>query len=113
MCTDIFQCNQCNHSNVNLDTLKLLLLLQILFQNSERLELDSIVYVIKILFNLNSQVNEKFELFSQLTYEFQNLVNETLFITDHKNVKKFAFDWLAAKLWNKESIILWNVCIFE
>ena len=27
------------------------------------------------------------------TYDFQNLKNETLFIADHKNVKKSAFGW--------------------
>ena len=55
----------------------------------------------KILFNLNSQGNEKFELFPQETCNFKNLGNETLFIAGHENVKKSAFDWLAAKLWLK------------
>ena len=53
------------------------------------------------------------ELFSQGTYDFQNLGNETLFIADHENVKKSAFHWLAAKLWLKETTIFWNVCTFE
>ena len=34
--------------------------------------------------------------------------NETLFIADNGNVQKFAFDWLAAKLWLKESASSWN-----
>ena len=51
--------------------------------------------------------------FSPNRHEFQNLGNETFFITGHENVKKFTFDWLAAKLCNKETIILWNVCTFE
>ena len=51
--------------------------------------------------------------FSPNRHEFQNLGNETFFITSHENVKKFTFDWLAAKLCNKETIILWNVCTFE
>ena len=74
------------------------------------MELDPRVYIIQILFNLNYQGNEKFELFSQGIYDFQNLGNETLFIADHENVKKSAFDWLAAKLWVKESTIL--CCVY-
>ena len=59
------------------------------FKNSERLELDSFVYVIKILSNLNAQGNEKFlKLFSQGTYGYQNFGNETLFIADYEIVKK-------------------------
>ena len=34
-----------------------------------------------MVFNLNSQENEKFELFSQWTYDLKNLGNVTLFIT--------------------------------
>ena len=64
----------------------------------ERPKLDSRMYVIKILFNLNSQGNEKFELFYQETYDFQNVRNETLFIVEHENVKESAFGWLAVKL---------------
>ena len=33
-----------------------------------------------MVFNLNSQENEKFELFSQWTYDLKNLGNVTLFI---------------------------------
>ena len=33
---------------------------------------------------------------------------ETLFIADYQNVPKFVFDWLAKKLWLKESTIFWN-----
>ena len=47
--------------------------------------------------NLSCQGNEQFELFSQGTYNFQNLGNETLFIADHKNVKKSKFDWSAQR----------------
>ena len=61
------------------------------------MELDSSNYVIKILFNLNSQKNEKVELFSQVTHDSQDFGNKTLFIADHKNIKKSAFDWLAVK----------------
>ena len=50
----------------------------------------------------------KFRVFN--LFIFQNVGNETSFIADHENVKKSAFDWLAAKLWLKESTILWNVC---
>ena len=69
--------------------------IQVSFLSSERLELGSRVNVIKILFNLNSQGNEKFEFFSQAAYDFRHLGNETLFIADHQNAKKSAFDWLA------------------
>ena len=68
----------------------------------DRRENDSCVYVIK-LFNLNSRRNEKFELFSQVTYEFQNFENKTLFIADHENFKKSASEWLVANY----------VCSFE
>ena len=39
---------------------------------------------------------------------FKIFQNEILFIVDYENVQKLAFDWLAAKLWLKESAILWN-----
>ena len=45
-----------------------------------RRELDSCIYAVKILFNLNPHGNEKLELFSQRTYEVQNFGNKTLFI---------------------------------
>ena len=53
----------------------------------ECVELDSRVYGIEVFFNLNSKVNEKFELFFQRTYT-SKLRNETLFIADHEDVKK-------------------------
>ena len=64
------------------------------------------MYVMKILFNLNSQGIEKFDLFSQRTYNFQNSGNKTLFIADYQNVKKSTYDWLDAKLWLKRITIL-------
>ena len=57
-----------------------------------RLELDSCVYVIKILFNLKSQGNEKFGLFAKRPTTFKIWENETLFIAGHENVKKSTFD---------------------
>ena len=75
-------------------------------QISKRVERDSCMYVIKILFNLNSLGNENLELFSQATCDFQNFGNETLFIAYRESVKKSAFDWLAAKLCLKECTIL-------
>ena len=69
--------------------------IQVWFYRYERLELHYCVCVIKILFNLNSLGSEKFQLFSQGTYESQNLENETLFIVGHQNLKKSAFHfWL-------------------
>ena len=44
---------------------------------------------------------------------FKIFRNEALFIADYENVQKFVFDWLAAKLWLKESTILWNDYTFE
>ena len=44
---------------------------------------------------------------------FKILRNEALFIADYENVQKFVFDWLAAKLWLKESAFLWNDYAFE
>ena len=66
------------------------------------MEQDYCSYVIKILFNLNSQGNEEFELFSQGTYDFQNFRNEILYIADHDDIKNSVFDCLTAKLWFKE-----------
>ena len=34
-------------------------------------------------------------------------------MADHEDAEKYAFDWLAAKLWLKENTILRNVCTFE
>ena len=76
-------------------------------------KLDSSVCEIKIHFTLNSQGNEKFQLFCQGKYDFQNLESEISFIVDYKYVRKSAFDWLAAELWLKESTILWKGCTFE
>ena len=77
------------------------------------MKLNTCVCGMKMFFNLNSQGIEKFELFSQGTYDCQNLGNETMFVADYENVKKPTFDWLATKLWLKGSSILWNVCTFE
>ena len=87
--------------------------IQVSFRSSERLEIDSRVYVIKILFNLNSQENKKFELFSQGTNNLQSFEHVTLLIADYENEKKSENDWLAAKLRLKERTILSNVCTFE
>ena len=76
------------------------------------MELNSCVCRMKVFSNLNSQGNGKFQIFAEGTYDFQNLENETLFIADHKIVKKSAFDWLAAVLRLKESTILWNISTF-
>ena len=67
------------------------LVIQVSLKISERREFDSRVYAIKILFDLNSQGNEKFELFSQGTCDFPNFGNEPLLNADYENVKKSAF----------------------
>ena len=74
---------------------------------------DSHVYAIEIYFNLNSKEmkNLNFSLKGPTTFKIFRI--ETLFIADYENVPKFVFDWLAAKLWLKESTILWNDYTFE
>ena len=59
-----------------------------------------------------SQGIEKFELFSQGTYDFQNLRNETLVIADYDYVKLFSFAMFDMKLWLKEDNILHKSCAF-
>ena len=59
-------------------------------------------------FNLNSQGDEKFELFPKGSTTFKIWEIKPLFIVDHEHVMKFAVGWLAFKLCLKESIILWN-----
>ena len=62
------------------------------------MELKSCVCGMEINFNLNSQGNEKMELFSQETYDFQILQNEA----GYEDTKIPIFHWLAVKLWLKE-----------
>ena len=62
------------------------------------MELDTRAFVVKIQFILNSQGNEKFTLFCQGTYDFQNLGNEISFIADYEYIRKSAFGSLAGKL---------------
>ena len=54
-----------------------------IFAIFQRMELDTCICAIKILFNLNPDGNEKLELFSQRTYDVQNFGNETLFIAKY------------------------------
>ena len=56
----------------------------------------------KIYVNLNSQGNEKIELFSQETYDFQILGNEALIIAGYEDIKMSIFHLLAEKLWLTE-----------
>ena len=55
----------------------------------------------KINFNFNSQGNKKIDCFSQETYNFQILENETLIITGYEDIKISVFYWLDVKLWLK------------
>ena len=45
----------------------------------------------KIYPNLNSKENEKIEFFSQVTYDFQTLGNETLIAAGYKDIKFLFF----------------------
>ena len=67
---------------------------------------NSSVYLIKITFNLNSQGNEKIEVFSQGIDGGQNLDSETLVIADYEYKKVFIIALLEIKLWAKENSIL-------
>ena len=68
--------------------------------------MNIVIIIINIIVNI-------IQLFSLGTYAFRIFQNETLFIADYENVPKFVFGWLAAKLWLKESTILWNDYTFE
>ena len=74
---------------------------------------DSRVYAIEIFFNLNSKGMKNLNFSPKGPTTFKIFRIETLCIADHENVPKFVFDWLAAKLWLKESTILWNDYTFE
>ena len=63
------------------------------------MELNSCVCVVEIYFSANSQGNKKIDLFSQESWEFQILGNETLIIA---GTEISIFHQLAAKLWLKE-----------
>ena len=68
--------------------------------------LDSCVYVTEIFFNLNSKGMKNLNFSPEGPTTFKIFRNEILFIAVYENVQKFVFDWLAAKLWLKESTIL-------
>ena len=55
------------------------------------MELDFCSFQMKIAWNFKFQGTEKFKLFSQGTYNFQNLRNEALVITDYEYEKNFSF----------------------
>ena len=74
------------------------------------MELDFCSFQIKIALNFKSQETEKFELFSQGIYNFQNLRNGTLVIADYEYVKIFSFAVFDMKLWLKEENILHKSC---
>ena len=66
-----------------------IVLIQIAFQSSDRVELEVLGSVIKIALNFKSRGTEKTELFSQRTSNFQILENETLIFADYKHAKIF------------------------
>ena len=70
------------------------------------MELDFCSFQIKIALNFNFQGNEKFELSSQGTYNFQNLRNETLVIADYEYAKISRIAVMDVKLWVKEDLDL-------
>ena len=74
---------------------------------------DSRVYAIETFFNLDFKGMKNLNFSPKGPTTFKIFRIETLFIADYENVPKFVFDWLAAKLWLKESTILWNDYTFE
>ena len=62
----------------------------------------------KSALNFKSLANEKVKIFSQGTYNFQNLWNETLITADYEYVKISSFALLKTKLWLKEGDDLWT-----
>ena len=77
------------------------------------MEINSCVCRMKVFFNLNSQRNEKFELFSQGTYDFQNLGNETQFIANYENIKIFYFSVVCCKVMAKRRDLTYAQMIFD
>ena len=71
---------------------------QIVFQSSDRIELDFSGSLSKIALNFKSRGTENIELSSQGTCNFQILGNETLIIADYKNVNNCKFAMLDIKL---------------
>ena len=70
------------------------------------MELAFCSFQIKLVLNFKSQGTEKFELFSQETYCFQNLRYETLVIADYEYVKISRIAVMNFKLWMKEDLDL-------
>ena len=70
------------------------------------MELNFCSFQSKVALNFKSRGTEKFELFSQGTYNFQNLRNETLVIADYEYAKIFSFALFDMKLWLREENIL-------
>ena len=68
------------------------------------MELDFCSFQVKIALNFKSQGTEKFELFSQVKYDSQNLRSETLVIADYEYVKIFRTAVINGKLWMKEDL---------
>ena len=55
------------------------------------MERNSCVCGMKIYFNLNSQGNEKLDFFSQETYDFQILKNESVIVAGYEDIKASIF----------------------
>ena len=70
------------------------------------MELDFCSSQTKIPLNFKSLGAEKFGLFSQGTYDSQNLRYETLVIDDHEYVKVSRITVMDIKLWMKENLDL-------
>ena len=59
--------------------------------------------MIRICFNVKSQLTKKVEVFSQGTYDSKHLRCETLYIGDYENVNISSFAVLGIKLWLEEN----------
>ena len=70
------------------------------------MEIDFCSFQIKTALNFKSQGTENFELFSQGTYDSQNLRYVTLVIADYEHVKISRIAVMDIKLWMKEDLDL-------
>ena len=64
------------------------------------------MFQMKIALTFKSQLTEKFEHFSQVTCNFQNLKYEPLVIADYEYAKIVSFAMFDMKLWLREENIL-------
>ena len=70
------------------------------------MELESLNFVIKIVFNIKSRATDKLKPFYQWITKFQSLQSETLVIPDCRCLKMCTFDMMHLNLKLKEDNVL-------